>query len=187
MSVPLSPFPRVTKSQTSMPAPSVWFHSPRQLAFSSQRSGASTPQRDLAPPPRRPCSSPSIERRLRESLFSSGRSSWSSGSSETKNDGADSRRGALSPPPPPRVLRGHRPNFLPLRRLACSLSPGHATSSSQTSPGSVGDVGSPVSFAAEIEALSSALPREQDGDVPPNRGVTTNPGACASSSFTTLP
>lgn len=142
-----------------------------------QRSGASTPQRDLAPPPRRPCSSPSIERRLRESLFSSGRSSWSSGSSETKNDGADSRRGALSPPPPPRVLRGHRPNFLPLRRLACSLSLGHATSSSQTSPGSVGDVGSPVSFAAEIEALSSALPREQDGDVPPNRGVTTNPGS----------
>ncbi|CAN8004321.1 unnamed protein product [Ixodes hexagonus] len=145
-------------------------------AESDQRSRSSTPQHQSTATQRRLCSSPSLERRLRESLFSSGRSSWSSNSSDAKNDStAETKRSAPSPPlagPPPRALRGHRPNFLPLHRLASSLSLGHTTSSSQTSPGSVGDFGSPVSFAAEIEALS-----RENGDVPSKEGVTVNPGS----------
>lgn len=107
-----------------------------------------------------------------DSWYSSSRSSWSSSSatssSENKSVAIIETPAAVLPaavPPLQRAPRS-RPNFLPLRRLACSLTSlgqGGQLSSAQTTPGSA--VTSPVSFSREIAALSSSKTSLRTGAV----------------------
>ncbi|KAH9383251.1 hypothetical protein HPB48_024368 [Haemaphysalis longicornis] len=107
-----------------------------------------------------------------DSWYSSSRSSWSSSSATSSSENKSVAIVETPPtalpaavPPLQRALRS-RPNFLPLRRLACSLTSlgqGGQLSSAQTTPGSA--VTSPVSFSREIAALSSAKTSLRTGAV----------------------
>lgn len=130
--------------------------------------GAEEPKRTSHPKEKRP-EHKTLERKFLESLNSSGRSSWSSSSS-----GGNNASGNGVPAREPCVAQGHRPNFLPLGHLACSLSLGHATSSSQTSPESAD--ASPVSFGAEIAALAAAIRVPEPRGDASLRSVVVNTG-----------
>ncbi|XP_077499152.1 mitogen-activated protein kinase kinase kinase 1-like isoform X2 [Amblyomma americanum] len=122
--------------------------------------------------PKGKCAAPAVEQKLANSQHSSGRSSWSSAASSSENKVVATATEASSPVPPQPPLRG-RPNFLPLRRLTCSLTAlGQGQSSAQTTPGSA--VTSPVSFSREIAALPAVRASSKKGAVD-SRGLPTMP------------
>ncbi|XP_037556995.1 mitogen-activated protein kinase kinase kinase 1-like isoform X2 [Dermacentor silvarum] len=117
------------------------------------------------PLPEEKCNAPVPEKKLADSQHSSGRSSWSSATSSSENKVVVTTEATTGPAVPPQRAPRSRPNFLPLRRLACSLtSLGQGQlSSAQTTPGSA--VTSPVSFSREIAALPAARASSKKGAV----------------------